>query len=200
MKTLYFYVLKDPLTLEIKYVGRTVNISVRYRQHIHSGRCEGKKDKKGSWIKSLLNKNLKPVMDIIEVHETYEINFIKNREMELIAEYSKTCDLKNQRDLVDNGYEFSEESRQKMSNSQKGNTNKKGKTLNAEQRHNCGNGRRGKPSGFINKLHSDVTKDKMKKAWEEREPDSEETRIKKSNAVKEIWRKRKEKQKILTKT
>ena len=64
--------------------------------------------------------------------------------MELIAEYSKTCDLNNQRDLVDNGYEFSKESRQKMSNSQKGNTNKKGKTLNTEQRYNCGNGRRGK--------------------------------------------------------
>lgn len=192
MKAVYFYVLKCPISNEVKYVGRTVNPNRRYRQHIYSGSGEGHKNKKSAWIKSLLNKKLKPLMDIIEIHEIYEIDFIKNREIELIDEYSKTCDLKNQRDVIDNGYQFSAELRQKISNALKGNTNKKGKNLNTEQRYNCGNGRRGKPSVMLNKTHSEEAKLKMKNAWETRQKDSPETRAKKSAAVKEIWRKRKE--------
>ena len=121
MKTVYFYTLKCPITNDVKYVGRSVNPDGRYRQHIHSGKCEGHKDRKGAWIKSLLDKDLKPIMEIIDKLENYiDIEEVKRREESLILEFRKTCDLKNDRDIVDNGYNFSKESRQKMSDAQKG--------------------------------------------------------------------------------
>lgn len=121
MKTVYFYTLKCPITNDVKYVGRSVNPDGRYRQHIHSGKCEGHKDKKGAWIKSLLDKDLKPIMEIIDKLENYkDIEEVKRKEEFLILEFRKTCDLKNDRDIVENGYNFSKESRQKMSDAQKG--------------------------------------------------------------------------------
>ena len=133
MKTVYFYTLKCPITNDVKYVGRSVNPNGRYRQHIHSGKHEGHKDRKGAWIKSLLDKDLKPIMEIIDKLENYkDIEDVKRREESLILEFRKTCDLKNDRDIVENGYNFSKESRQKMSDAQKGNTNRLGKKASKE--------------------------------------------------------------------
>lgn len=133
MKPVYFYTLKCPITNDVKYVGRSVNPDGRYRQHIHSGKCEGHKDRKGAWIKSLLDKDLKPIMEIIGKLENYkDIEEVKRREEFLILEFRKTCDLKNDRDIVENGYNFSKETRQKMSDAQKGNTNRLGKKASKE--------------------------------------------------------------------
>lgn len=133
------YVLKNPQTNNIHYVGRTLNEKTRYRQHIFLAKHKKNKDKKSSWIISILNKGLKPIMEIIE--EVTESNAIE-REMYWIRELRKTCDLKNERDFIENGYIFSEEARKKMSDSQKGNTNRRGKKLTKEQCYNMGNANR----------------------------------------------------------
>ena len=135
------YVLKDPKTDSVHYVGRTLNEKTRYRQHIFSARKQGHKDKKSAWIASLLNSGNKPVMEIIEmVRQDDAIE----REMYWITELRKTWDLKNQRDFVQNNYLFSEETRKKMSDAQKGNTYRRGKKLTDEQRVSAGNGSRGR--------------------------------------------------------
>jgi hypothetical protein len=103
MKTVYFYVLRCPITNDVKYVGRSVNPSGRYRQHIHSGKREGVKDRKAAWIKGLLNKNLKPILEIIDKLENYkDIEEVKRKEEFLILEFKKIYDLKNDRDIVEN--------------------------------------------------------------------------------------------------
>lgn len=59
--TFYFYVLKDPRDGLIKYVGRTVNLPSRYRNHIYEAK-KNNRTKKDRWIVSLLRRNKKPIM------------------------------------------------------------------------------------------------------------------------------------------
>jgi hypothetical protein len=143
------YVLKNPENGIIHYVGRTLNEKSRYRNHIYQGRNGCKKNRKNSWVNNILNKGLKPTMEIIEiVPQSKAIE----REMYWISELKKTCDLKNERDFIENDYLYSEESRKKMSESQKGNKNKLGKNLTPEQKNNCGNARRGKKQSREEKI------------------------------------------------
>lgn len=64
MNTTFIYSLEHPLTGEIRYIGKTVNIYERYRRHLRDSinptiHCH-------CWIRSLLNDNLKPVIRIID--------------------------------------------------------------------------------------------------------------------------------------
>ena len=145
------YVLKDPETSIIYYVGRSVNIKTRYRQHIFLARRSKKKNRKDAWILSILNKGLKPLIEIIE---SVPEEICVEREIFWIDTLGKTIKLKNDRDIkYENSYYiFSDKSRKKMSESQKGNRNKKGKKLTKEQSYNCGNARRGKKQSYGEKL------------------------------------------------
>jgi group I intron endonuclease len=59
----YIYSLSHPLTNEVRYIGKTINIKRRYKQHLYDNRV---KSHKGSWIQSLKSQGLKPIMEIIE--------------------------------------------------------------------------------------------------------------------------------------
>jgi hypothetical protein len=65
MKT-FIYILMDPITDEIRYIGKSINPTQRYRKHIYETKTKNLNNHKINWIKSLLNKNLKPKMDIID--------------------------------------------------------------------------------------------------------------------------------------
>ena len=54
----YIYTLSHPITNEVKYIGKTNNISKRYSAHLN----DKSKSYKNSWIKSLLNEDLLPVI------------------------------------------------------------------------------------------------------------------------------------------
>jgi len=62
------YVLKDPFTLDIKYVGKTVHhINKRYAQHKHNfKRKTGRLNKLNSWIKNLYKKGVVPIIEVID--------------------------------------------------------------------------------------------------------------------------------------
>jgi len=145
MKTVKIYVLKDPSDNNIFYVGRSVNIKTRYGQHIFLARQNKYKNKKDAKICSILNRRLKPIIEIIDELPQEPIQVVKDREMYWITEYRKKYDLKNDRDFVDNGYLFSEESRKKMSDSHKNyylthESSCKGRTLTDVQKNNISNG------------------------------------------------------------
>lgn len=59
-----FYVLIDPNDGLIKYVGRTVDIENRLRNHLYEARKHNR-NKRERWITSLLRKNQKPHMKVI---------------------------------------------------------------------------------------------------------------------------------------
>lgn len=58
----YIYVLIDPRTDEIRYVGKTIDIKRRFKNHC---RCELKRDKE-NWVRNLRAAGLRPRMQIIE--------------------------------------------------------------------------------------------------------------------------------------
>lgn len=60
----YIYILKEPLTGDVRYVGKTTNLKARLYNHIKTAN-RGKTHCK-SWIKSLLKQNLLPVLEVIE--------------------------------------------------------------------------------------------------------------------------------------
>jgi group I intron endonuclease len=64
----YIYTLSDPVTNEIKYVGKTIDIKERYRKHIEN--MIKRKTYLYSWMKSLSNF---PIIEIIdEVEEDWQ--------------------------------------------------------------------------------------------------------------------------------
>lgn len=83
-RLIYIYTLSDPITKEIRYVGKTIQKpTYRLYSHISQSKHNSKKDYCHCWIKSLLNKDLKPTMDIIEEtfdikRETYWIKYYRN--------------------------------------------------------------------------------------------------------------------------
>lgn len=98
---IYFYALKDPETLKIRYIGQTVNPDNRRRNHIYAAKKNNRTHKE-RWIIQLLRKNLMPIFDILweEVmtadeandFETYMIQFYKD----------EGCDLTNTEDRARN--------------------------------------------------------------------------------------------------
>ena len=81
------YTLKDPITNEVRYIGKTKRKLVD-RMYSHTSNYKLKKEKsyKNSWIKSLKNKNLKPIieeLDLVEENnwefwEQFYINLFKS--------------------------------------------------------------------------------------------------------------------------
>lgn len=62
------YVLKEPDSDIVRYVGYTgKGLDHRFRRHV----VDGGKTRKDNWIKSLKNKGLKPVIDLIDDGLTY---------------------------------------------------------------------------------------------------------------------------------
>ena len=86
MKT-YIYTLSHPITNEVRYVGKTINIARRYKQHLYDKR----KSHKASWVKSLKNEGLKPVMTIVETCE----GEWQEREKFWISQYDNLTNLKD---------------------------------------------------------------------------------------------------------
>lgn len=185
------YGLKDPRTKEIRYVGRSINVSARYKKHIYGAEKAKHKTHRDAWIVQLKSEGLKPELVILE---EVEQNIAIESEMKWIESQKLIYNLTNLRDYVDNNYLFSEESRKKMSNSQKGNTNRKGKKSSDETRALLSAKLKGRVSPMKGKVFSAEHKLKMKEAWKTREPDSEETRKKKSIATQKVWEARKNKE------
>lgn len=78
------YALIDPLTDEIRYIGYTSkSLEKRLKSHIYD--CNRTKSHKTNWIRSLLNKGLKPI--IKQLNETNEIKVCLDMEVYYISLY-----------------------------------------------------------------------------------------------------------------
>lgn len=95
METIYIYKLTDPITDEIRYVGKTNNLVRRFSGHINRSKTNNFHSAK--WINSLIEKGFKPVISIIE--ECTEKNW-EEREIYWISYYRELFDLTN---ILDGG-------------------------------------------------------------------------------------------------
>lgn len=111
----YIYTLIDPLTNQIRYVGKSIDVDRRLKGHLSEAR-RGKKDHKNRWIASLLKKNCVPIIKVIDIcgHDW------KERETYWISKFNADgCSLTNSK-LGGDGLEPCDESRRKMSEAKKG--------------------------------------------------------------------------------
>lgn len=79
MNSVFIYVLKCPVTEQIRYVGKTRDPIKRRSSHLRDCR---NKNHRTNWIRSLLDKNLKPIFQVIdEVEESvwpqWEVAYIQ---------------------------------------------------------------------------------------------------------------------------
>ena len=90
METTNIYVLIDPQTKLVRYVGKANNVPQRYKAHLNIARKH--QVHKLNWINSLKNKGLKPIIEVIDVvpinewifWETYWISQFKTWGFNLI--------------------------------------------------------------------------------------------------------------------
>jgi hypothetical protein len=116
----YIYCLKDPFTFEIKYVGQTNNLDRRFRTHLSKSVYKKSSEyytKKSMWIRSVLEKNTIPIIDILDVC----CNLEDSNKLEKL--YIEKLSLEGK--LLTNSYitdvtEFSQDTRNKMSLAKKG--------------------------------------------------------------------------------
>jgi len=64
MKHTYIYILIDPLTNQIRYIGKANNPKERYKNH--KNRCRDKNTHKRNWMNKLRLKGLYPEIEIID--------------------------------------------------------------------------------------------------------------------------------------
>jgi hypothetical protein len=82
----YIYILKDPISKEVKYIGETSKPDQRYRQHCWglTGDCDEKK----LWLVGLKAMELRPLFEIIDFAEDKRAALIK--ENSAIVNYIKS--------------------------------------------------------------------------------------------------------------
>lgn len=111
----YIYALIDPISLRIRYIGRTINLERRYLGHINKAMA-GMKSHKNSWIRLLMHKGLKPIMRVIE---RTTIEAMVDREKYWLSVYAP-LNLTNSIYVKGDGvYTVTDQMRHKMSQSQK---------------------------------------------------------------------------------
>jgi predicted GIY-YIG superfamily endonuclease len=131
----HLYTLKDPITNIVRYVGYSKNPKRRLWEHLRDAK-KGLKTYKSCWIKSLLDTQKVPIMEIIKVCESHEdilmeeMNLIKNLKEKNIRLTNLTDggDGRNGVKLPSNhpflnynlGKKMSDDSRKKISDSRKG--------------------------------------------------------------------------------
>ena len=116
MKKIQIYILIDPLTKIVRYVGKSVNANRRYNQHLYDKRHNNYSSR---WIRKLQQKKLKPILVVIEECDE---NIWQEREKYWIAYYKPISKLTN---LTIGGdglsfYNHSEETKLKISQKHKG--------------------------------------------------------------------------------
>ena len=65
MRFAHIYVLRDPQTLDVRYVGKTIQ-PLRDRLGAHMRRCKQLRTHRDCWIKGLLDAGIKPIIEEIE--------------------------------------------------------------------------------------------------------------------------------------
>lgn len=116
----YIYVLKDPVTLEIKYVGQTNDVDRRYRDHIRRSLTENDTEYntyKSRWIRKVTNQGNKPLLEVIDECNTYsESNEKETYWVNYFFESGSNLTNSHSTDVT----EHSKETRIKMSSAKKG--------------------------------------------------------------------------------
>jgi len=70
----FIYTLSDPISNEIKYIGKTKNLKNRLGSHMTPCNLKNTWTAKSKWLKYLKNNNLKPIMETIDIGDENNID------------------------------------------------------------------------------------------------------------------------------
>lgn len=130
MKEYKIYTLNDPLTNEVKYVGRTIQkLSDRLKKHLRAIVNESDKSNRKNWILELNTNNLTPTINLIDIAYSKEdanlleikyISFYKEKGLDLLNMTiggSGSYGYKHSEETLNRlkGKTFSEETKNKLS-------------------------------------------------------------------------------------
>ena len=150
MDVVFIYTLIDPITDEVRYVGKSIKPERRYREHL----TVDSNTHKSAWIKSLLKKGMEPTLKIIE--ECDEGNW-SDREKYWVSQYD------NLSNLTEGGEDgsHSEETKEKLRILNTGENNPNyGKKASKELKYKLSEIQSGK---VLSETHKDKIKKSMKK-------------------------------------
>lgn len=68
------YALRDPDTLDLRYIGKAVDPAKRLRQHLQLGQLNRYRSKKNSWLKGLAAQGRVPYLEIVDEVEAERAN------------------------------------------------------------------------------------------------------------------------------
>lgn len=97
------YLLKDPRTNEVRYVGCSKNIQQRFKNHLNKARDLFTDKRK--WLEELRTLKLKPLLEIIESVE--DSNYLEREKYWIKYYREKGCNLTNTGDINFNGNQTS---------------------------------------------------------------------------------------------
>jgi hypothetical protein len=121
MKTVKIYILRDPITNQIRYVGKTIGtLKQRLSNHLSSARSGRYNNYTTNWLKSLINKDLNPKIELVE--ESIDLESWENLEKTWIGIFKNIgCNLTNSTEggIGNQNQYFSKDSQIKKSNSLK---------------------------------------------------------------------------------
>lgn len=186
------YVLKDPKTLEVRYVGKTVRkLCQRLGNHIYNAKKTKHNKHLSNWILKILTEGNRPIIELIE---ECDFSIWQEREKFWISQYKNLINLTIGGDGCE-GFLHNEETKIKCSLANKG------RKHTDEFKQNMSKRLKGKPHSLEHKMKI-AAANKGRKASEEtikklREShrgkiQSEETKKKRSSSIKLWWKKRKE--------
>ena len=156
----FIYTLSNPITKEVRYIGKTVNIKDRYRQHIGKRLLDN--SHKNNWISSLINAGLQPIIEVLDIVEHSEWEFW---EKYWISQF-KTCgfDLTNATEGGECGSCGNRESINKMVKTRKLNNSYK---RSEESKNSLSDKYKLDGNPFYNKTHTEEAKNKIGKKSKE---------------------------------
>jgi hypothetical protein len=73
-ETNFIYTLKDPISNEIRYVGRTNNLKSRLKRHMSNDHLCESWTSKNKWLLYLKNNNMLPIMEILDIVPKKDVN------------------------------------------------------------------------------------------------------------------------------
>jgi hypothetical protein len=100
---IYIYVLIDPRTLEVRYVGKTNNPKERMRAHISPHIYMRHNNKKCIWMEELKSAGLRPIMQVLT---TCEDKFSHLYEYRYYKLFKDSCNLLNAATIAKETYQL----------------------------------------------------------------------------------------------
>jgi hypothetical protein len=99
---IFIYVLIDPRTLEVRYVGQTNNPKERLRAHISPHVYMRHNNKKAIWTEELKASGHKPVMQVLFTCQAHDANLWEHHFIKTF----KSCGLLNSAEVVKETFQF----------------------------------------------------------------------------------------------